>query len=63
MYNYRQSHKAFFEKSDLFFVCKMQPLSFDVQKQDSEIEAAKVNSIVDYESYVAFFFIDCTTNP
>ncbi|CDP12457.1 unnamed protein product [Coffea canephora] len=37
-----ENHKAFFGKSDLFFVCKMQPLSFDVQKQDSEIEAAKV---------------------
>jgi hypothetical protein len=39
---YRQAHKSFFEKSDLFFVCMMRPLSFDIQKQDLEIEAAKV---------------------
>lgn len=45
---FRQSHKAFFEKSDLFFVCKMQPLSFDVQKQDSEIEAAKWMPLEEY---------------
>lgn len=38
----RQSHKSFFEKSDLFFVCMMQPLSFDIQKHDQEIEAAQV---------------------
>ncbi|KAF5943479.1 hypothetical protein HYC85_017556 [Camellia sinensis] len=40
---FRQSHEAFFEKSDLFFVCLLQPLSFDIQKQESEIEAAEVN--------------------
>lgn len=39
----RQSHKSFFEKSDLFFVCMLQPLSFDIQIQASEIEAAKVS--------------------
>jgi hypothetical protein len=38
----RQSHKAFFDKSDLFFVCILRPLSFDITKQDSEIEAAQV---------------------
>ncbi|XP_028108929.1 nudix hydrolase 2 isoform X2 [Camellia sinensis] len=38
---FRQSHEAFFEKSDLFFVCLLQPLSFDIQKQESEIEAAE----------------------
>lgn len=37
----RQSHKAFFEKSDLFFVCMLRPLSFDIHKQDLEIEAAQ----------------------
>uniref|UniRef100_A0A0E0LDR3 Nudix hydrolase domain-containing protein n=1 Tax=Oryza punctata TaxID=4537 RepID=A0A0E0LDR3_ORYPU len=38
---FRQSHKAFFDKSDLFFVCILRPLSFDITKQDSEIEAAQ----------------------
>ncbi|XP_059663549.1 nudix hydrolase 2 [Cornus florida] len=38
---FRQSHKAFFEKSDLFFVCMLQALSFDIQKQELEIEAAQ----------------------
>ncbi|XP_048446290.1 nudix hydrolase 10 isoform X2 [Pyrus x bretschneideri] len=38
---FRQAHKAFFEKSDLFFVCMLRPLTFDIQKQELEIEAAK----------------------
>lgn len=38
----RQIHKSFFDKSDLFFVCMLQPLSFDIQKQEQEIEAAQV---------------------
>ncbi|PRQ16710.1 putative hydrolase [Rosa chinensis] len=29
---FRQAHKLFFEKSDLFFVCMMHPLSFEIQK-------------------------------
>ncbi|KAF7110192.1 hypothetical protein CFC21_110334 [Triticum aestivum] len=38
---FRQSHKAYFEKSDLFFVCILRPLSFDITKQESEIEDAQ----------------------
>ncbi|KAL4618601.1 hypothetical protein ACB092_06G022300 [Castanea dentata] len=40
---FRQAHKLFFKKSDLFFICMMQPLSSDITKQDLEIEAAQVN--------------------
>ncbi|KAK1310862.1 Nudix hydrolase 2 [Acorus calamus] len=47
---FRQSHKAFFEKSDLFFVCLLRPLSFDIQKQESEIEAAQWMSFKDFAS-------------
>ncbi|KAM5584510.1 nudix hydrolase 10 [Rosa sericea] len=45
---FRQAHKIFFEKSDLFFVCMMRPLSFDIQKQDLEIEAAKWISLEEF---------------
>ncbi|KAK3027271.1 hypothetical protein RJ639_041217 [Escallonia herrerae] len=45
---FRQSHKSFFEKSDLFFMCMLQPLSFDIQKQESEIEAAEWMPFDDY---------------
>ncbi|XP_072982536.1 nudix hydrolase 2-like [Typha latifolia] len=38
---FRQSHMSFFEKSDLFFICMLHPLSFDIRKQESEIEAAE----------------------
>ena len=38
----RQSHKTFFQKSDLFFVCMLQPYSFNIQRQVSEIAAAQV---------------------
>ncbi|CAD5329023.1 Nudix hydrolase 10 [Arabidopsis thaliana] len=36
-----QTHESFFAKSDLFFVCLLRPTSFDIQKQDLEIEAAQ----------------------
>ncbi|XP_065854776.1 nudix hydrolase 2 isoform X2 [Euphorbia lathyris] len=51
---FRQSHKAFFEKSDLFFLCLLQPMSFDIQKQESEIEAAQWTPL---EEYVAQPFV------
>ncbi|XP_073048037.1 nudix hydrolase 2-like isoform X2 [Primulina eburnea] len=50
----RQSHKSFFGKSDLFFVCMMQALSFEIQPQESEIEAAQWMS---YEEYTAQPFV------
>ncbi|KAL1812976.1 hypothetical protein ACET3Z_023041 [Daucus carota] len=46
----RQSHKVAFGKSDLFFACMLRPLSFDIQKQDSEIAAAKW---MPFEEYAA----------
>ncbi|XP_042479033.1 nudix hydrolase 2-like [Macadamia integrifolia] len=45
---FRQSHQAFFGKSDLFFACLLRPLSFDIQKQEVEIEAAKWMPIEEY---------------
>lgn len=47
---YRQSHQTFFQKSDLFFICMLRPLSHDIRKQDLEIEAAQV--CVNYIRYV-----------
>ncbi|KAF2288951.1 hypothetical protein GH714_023042 [Hevea brasiliensis] len=38
---FRETHKSFFGKSDLFFLCFLHPLSFDIQKQELEIEAAQ----------------------
>lgn len=38
---FRQTHKVFFEKSDLFFLCFLHPLSFSIQTQELEIEAAQ----------------------
>ncbi|KAF8096262.1 hypothetical protein N665_0313s0031 [Sinapis alba] len=38
---FRQTHKAFFEKSDLFFVCMLKPLSLEINAQETEIEAAQ----------------------
>lgn len=43
LFGIRQSHKSFFQKSDLFFVCMLQPQSFEIQSQASEIEATKVS--------------------
>ncbi|XP_074358595.1 nudix hydrolase 2-like [Apium graveolens] len=46
----RQSHNVSFGKSDMFFVCMLRPHSFDIQKQDSEIAAAKW---MPFEEYAA----------
>ncbi|KAK4846649.1 hypothetical protein QYF36_020278 [Acer negundo] len=45
---FRQSHQSFFRKSDLFFVCMLRPCCFEIQKQDSEIEAAQWMRVEDY---------------
>lgn len=39
---FRQEHNSFFEKSDISFICMLHPLSFDIKKQELEIEAAQV---------------------
>ncbi|XP_028753030.1 nudix hydrolase 2 [Neltuma alba] len=51
---FRQSHKSFFEKSDLFFVCMLRPLSFDIQIQDVELESAQW---MPFEEYAAQPFV------
>lgn len=51
---FRQSHKSFFDKSDLFFVCMLQPLSLDIQMQEREIEAAQW---MPFEQYAAQSFV------
>ncbi|KAI3675138.1 hypothetical protein L1987_84723 [Smallanthus sonchifolius] len=45
---FRQSHKSFFSKSDLMFVCMLKPTSLDIEKQDSEIEAAQWMAVEEY---------------
>ncbi|KAM3395155.1 nudix hydrolase 2 [Capsicum galapagoense] len=47
---FRQSHKSFFGKSDLFFICMLKSLSFSIHKQDAEIEEAKWMEIEEYAS-------------
>ncbi|KAI3711207.1 hypothetical protein L2E82_41120 [Cichorium intybus] len=51
---FRQSHKKFFGKSDLFFMCMLQPFSFEIQKQEREIEAAQWMT---FEEYAAQPFV------
>nr|GEW13099.1 NUDIX hydrolase 2-like isoform X2 [Tanacetum cinerariifolium] len=45
---FRQSHKSFFSKSDLMFVCMLKPKSSVIEKQDSEIEAAQWMPVEEY---------------
>ncbi|KAI7981051.1 Nudix hydrolase 10 [Camellia lanceoleosa] len=42
---YEQFHKSFFDKSDLFFLCMLHPPSFNIQKQEFEIEATQVSKL------------------
>ncbi|PQQ20739.1 nudix hydrolase 2 isoform X1 [Prunus yedoensis var. nudiflora] len=43
-----QSHKSFFQKSDLFFVCMLKPHSFDIETQNLEIAAAQWMPVEEY---------------
>ncbi|XP_020208683.1 nudix hydrolase 2 [Cajanus cajan] len=45
---FKERHRSFFRKSELFFVCMLQPHSFKIQRQVSEIEAAQWMAIEDY---------------
>lgn len=47
---FRQSHKSFFGKSDLFFICMLKPLTFTINKQEAEIEEAKWMAMEEYAS-------------
>lgn len=62
---YRQSHKSFFDKSDLFIVCMMRPLSSNIQVQEQELEAAQVCSLklklsCNYRLFF-LFLLECST--
>ncbi|KAA8523545.1 hypothetical protein F0562_009968 [Nyssa sinensis] len=54
---FRESHKVFFEKSDLFFLCMLHPLSFNIQKQELEIEAAQVINLSTSDRRVSFLVL------
>ncbi|XP_068467846.1 nudix hydrolase 8-like isoform X2 [Phaseolus vulgaris] len=45
---FRHAHKVAFEKSDLFFICMLRPLSADIIVDDPEIEAAKWMPLVEF---------------
>ncbi|RDY00205.1 Nudix hydrolase 2 [Mucuna pruriens] len=51
---FRQSHNSFFEKSDLFFMCMLRPLSSDIQTQKLEIQNAQW---MPFEEYAAQPFV------
>ncbi|XP_021766651.1 nudix hydrolase 2-like [Chenopodium quinoa] len=51
---FREHHKAFFQKSDLFFVCFLKPLSYNIKVQESEIEAAQW---MPFQEYTAQSFV------
>ncbi|KAL7597972.1 hypothetical protein Lser_V15G20892 [Lactuca serriola] len=45
---FSQEHNVFFGKSELFFMCMMRPLSYDILVQETEIEAAKWMPLEEY---------------
>ncbi|KAK4752654.1 hypothetical protein SAY87_021452 [Trapa incisa] len=47
---FRQAHKVFFGKSDLFFICMLRPVSFEIQTEEVELEDAKW---MPFEEYAA----------
>lgn len=47
---FRHAHHVFFEKSDLFFLCGLKPLNFDIVKDDTEILAAQWMPLEEFAS-------------
>lgn len=41
-FNFRHAHNVAFQKSDLFFICMLKPLSTEIKVDDLEIKGAKV---------------------
>lgn len=39
---FRHAHKVAFQKSDLFFICMLRPVSNEIKIDETEIQAAKV---------------------
>nr|XP_043607909.1 nudix hydrolase 2-like [Erigeron canadensis]XP_043607910.1 nudix hydrolase 2-like [Erigeron canadensis]XP_043607911.1 nudix hydrolase 2-like [Erigeron canadensis] len=50
---FSQEHKVFFGKSEILFMCMMRPLSFDIQIQETEIEAAQWMPLEEYASQLS----------
>lgn len=51
---FRQVHHVAFEKSDLFFLCILRPLSSIITKQDSEIAAAQWMPLAEFKAQPFF---------
>ncbi|PKI39762.1 hypothetical protein CRG98_039807 [Punica granatum] len=45
---FRHAHNVAFEKSDLFFICMLKPVSTKIMVDDHEIQAAKWMPLVDF---------------
>ncbi|XP_025985578.1 nudix hydrolase 2-like isoform X2 [Glycine soja] len=56
---FRHTHNSFFGKSGLSFICMLRPLSFDIKKQELEIEAAQVLVMHLILSTKIFFVVLC----
>ncbi|MFS7963716.1 putative hydrolase [Helianthus anomalus] len=50
---FSQEHNVFFGKSEVLFLCMMCPLSFEIQIQETEIEAARWMPLEDYEAQLS----------
>ncbi|KAI5058283.1 hypothetical protein GOP47_0026453 [Adiantum capillus-veneris] len=50
VFGFRQGHDVAFGKSDLFFLCKLLPLSTEIVVQENEIEAAQWIPFEDYKA-------------
>ncbi|KAL6634860.1 hypothetical protein ACP70R_027531 [Stipagrostis hirtigluma subsp. patula] len=45
---FRHAHNAAFQKSDLFFICMLRPVSNDIKIDEAEIQAAKWMPLVEF---------------
>ncbi|KAI3717932.1 hypothetical protein L1987_69868 [Smallanthus sonchifolius] len=50
---FSQEHNVFFGKSEVLFLCMMRPLSFEIQIQETEIEAARWMPLEEYAAQLA----------
>lgn len=48
IFNSRHAHNVAFQKSDLFFICMLEPLSSHIIEDDVEIQAAKWMPLVEF---------------
>jgi hypothetical protein len=58
----RHAHNVAFQKSDLFFICMLRPVSSEIKIDETEIQAAKVRRHLSSKG-ISCFLLETSMHP